>query len=493
MGAHLPALQVVIPLMAGPLALLVWRPRLSWLVAMAASIAAFLVSISLLGQVMADGAISYAMGGWAAPWGIEYRIDELNALVLLLVSSIAVVTTPFAFRSVEKEIAAPRIPFFYAAWLLALSGLLGIAITGDLFNVFVFLEISSLAAYTLIAMGPDRRALSSAFRYLIMGSVGATFIVIGIGYLYVMTGTLNMADLATRLPDVTARGPVVVGFAFLSVGVCLKLALFPLHLWLPNAYTYAPSAATAFIAATYTKVAVYMLLRFFFTVFGVEFSFGTMRLGTLLLPLALVGIVSMSLVAIFQPDVKRLLAYSSVAQIGYMILGISFGTATGLTAATLHMFNHALMKGALFMALGCVVYQVGSSRIEDLGGLGRRMPVTMAAFAMAGLSIIGVPLTVGFISKWYLVLGALERGWWPVAAVVLLTSLMAVVYIWRVIEVAYFRPTPAGVPDERREAPLALLVPTWALVLANLWFGIDSGLTTSVASAAAAALTGGAP
>lgn len=493
MEGHLPALQVVIPLMAGPVALLVWRPRLSWLVAMLGSLAAFLISVELLRQVVDTGPISYFMGGWAAPWGIEYRVDLLNAFVLLLVSSIAVVATPFALQSVEQEIPAPRIPFFYAAWLLGLAGLLGIAITGDLFNVFVFLEISSLAVYTMISMGPDRRALSSAFRYLIMGSVGATFIVIGIGYLYVMTGTLNMADLAERIPQVTDRAPIVVGFAFLSVGVCLKLALFPLHLWLPNAYTYAPSAATPFIAATYTKVAVYMLLRFFFTVFGFEFSFEVMGLGSVLMPLALLGIVSMSLVAIFQPDVKRMLAYSSVAQIGYMILGISFGTVTGLTAATLHMFNHALMKGALFMALGCVVYVVGSSRFRDLDGIGRRMPLTMAAFALSGLSIIGVPFTVGFISKWYLVLGALERGWWPVAGVVLLTSLMAVIYIWRVIEVAYFRPVPAGVSGERREAPLGLLIPTWILVLANLWFGIDSGLTTSVASAAAASLLGGTP
>ncbi|MEX1257938.1 MAG: monovalent cation/H+ antiporter subunit D family protein [Gemmatimonadota bacterium] len=493
MGMHLPALQVVIPLMAAGFALLAWRPRLSWTVAMAASIASFLISAQLLRQVLADGPISYNLGGWEPPWGIEYRIDALNAFVLFLVSLIAVVVTPFALRSVEQEIAAPRIPFFYAAWLLALAGLLGIAITGDLFNVFVFLEISSLAAYALISMGSDRRALSAAFRYLIVGSVGATFIVIGIGYLYVMTGTLNMADLAGRLPDVADQRPVIVGFAFLAVGICLKLALFPLHLWLPNAYTYAPSAATPFIAATYTKVAVYMLLRVFFTVFGESFSFDLMRLDAVILPLALIGIVSMSLVAIFQPDLKRMLAYSSVAQIGYMILGISFGSVTGLTAATLHMFNHAIMKGALFMAVGCMVYRLESSRIEDLAGVGRRMPLTMGAFLIGGLSIIGVPLTAGFISKWYLVLGAIERGWWPVAAVVLFGSLLAVIYIWRIVEVAYFRAPADGTATERVEAPLLLLVPTWILALANLYFGIDASLTTSAASAAASAVLGGGP
>lgn len=490
MGANLPALQVVLPLLGAGIALLVGRPRLSWGVALLTSAAAFAISAALLGQVLSGGTISYALGGWEPPWGIEYRVDALSAFILFLIGLIGVVVTPYALVSVEKEIAAPRIPFFYSAWLLALAGLLGIVITGDLFNVFVFLEISSLAAYALIAMGSDRRALSSAFRYLIIGSVGATFIVIGIGYLYVMTGTLNMADLATRLPLVEEQRPIIVGFGFLAVGICLKLALFPLHLWLPNAYTYAPSAVTAFIAATYTKVAVYMLLRVFFTVFGFEFSFELMRLDLVVLPLALVGIVTMSLVAVFQVDVKRLLAYSSVAQIGYMILGISFGSATGLTGATLHMFNHALMKGALFMAVGCMVYQLGSSRIQELAGMGRRMPFTMAAFTIGGLSLIGVPFTVGFISKWYLVLAAFERGWWPVAGLVVLTSLVAVVYIWRVVEVIYFRPAAPG-RVEVREAPLALLIPTWALVLANLYFGIDARLTSKAAIQAAAALLGG--
>jgi multicomponent Na+:H+ antiporter subunit D len=490
MGAHFPVLQVVIPLISAGIALLVWKARASWAVATAVSFVSLFISVSLFVRVLQEGTISYAIGAWEPPWGIEYRIDALGALLLVLVSGIAAVVTPYALRSVEQEVASTRIPFFYAAWLLALAGLLGIIVTGDLFNVFVFLEISSLAGYTLIALGSDRRAVSSAFRYLIMGSVGATFIVVGIGYLYVMTGTLNMLDLAARIPAVVDQRPIIVGFAFMAVGVCLKLALFPLHLWLPNAYTYAPSATTSFIAATYTKVAVFMLLRFFFTVFGEEFTFERMQVDAILLPLAVAGILSMSLVAVFQRDLKRMLAYSSVAQIGYMILGISFGTQTGVQAAILHMFNHGLMKGALFMAVGCMVYRIGSSRIEALAGVGRRMPYTTAAFLIAGMSIIGVPLTVGFVSKWYLVLAALERGWWPAAAVTLVGSLVAVAYIWTVVEVAYFTPPPAGL-EGRDEAPLGLLLPTWILVLANLYFGIDAGLTSEAAGRAAAVLFGG--
>ncbi|HUP51777.1 MAG TPA: monovalent cation/H+ antiporter subunit D family protein [Longimicrobiales bacterium] len=491
MSRHLPVLLVVVPLMAAPIAALVMRARAAWLVALAASWWAFGVSLALLRRVLAEGVISYELGGWAPPVGIEYRVDEANAFVILIVAAIGAIVVPFARQSVEAEVSEDRGALFYSAFILCLTGLLGIAVTGDVFNVFVFLEISSLSAYALIALGPDRRALTASYQYLILGSVGATFIVIGIGLMYVMTGTLNMADLAERLPAVSGTRTIPVAFTFLTVGITLKLALFPLHLWLPNAYAYAPSAVTAFIAATATKVAVYLLLRFFFTIFGAAFSFDTMQLDRILMPLALVAILSMSLVAVYQRNVKRLLAYSSVAQIGYMVLGISFASVLGVSAGILHLFNHALIKGALFMALGCVMYRVGSVRLDSMAGLGRAMPWTMAAFVVGGLSLIGVPLTVGFVSKWYLVQAALEQGNWPVAAVVLMGSLLAVVYVWKVVEVAYFGEVSpeAGI----REAPLGLLVPTWTLVLANLYFGIDASLTAGVATRAAEVLIGGLP
>ena len=488
MTDHLPVLLVVVPLVAAPIAALLNHPRLSWAVAVAATLWTLYAGLELLSQTMASGVIHYELGGWAAPYGIEYVVDPLNAWVVVIVTLIGALIAPYARVSVEREITEDRIPLFYAAFILCLTGLLGIAVTGDVFNVFVFLEISSLSAYALIALGSDRRALTASFQYLIMGSVGATFIVIGIGLMYVMTGTLNMADLADRLPEVASSRTIPVAFTFLTVGITLKLALFPLHLWLPNAYTYAPSAVTAFIASTATKVAVYLLLRFFFTIFGATFSFDVMQLDRILMPLALIAIVAMSLVAIYQENVKRLLAYSSVAQIGYMVLGISFASVLGLTAGILHLFNHALMKGALFMSMGCVMYRVGSVRLERMNGLGRAMPWTMAAFVVGGLSLIGVPLTVGFVSKWYLVQAALEQGMWPVAGVVLLGSLLALMYVWKVVEVAYFRETDPELGIS--EAPLSLLAPTWLLVLGNLYFGINASDSVGVATRAAEMLLG---
>jgi multicomponent Na+:H+ antiporter subunit D len=373
--------------------------------------------------------------------------------------------------------------------MLCLCGLLGVTITGDAFNLFVFLEISSLSSYVLIAMGKDRRALTASYQYLVLGTIGATFIVIGIGLLYAETGTLNMADLAKRLADQPLSRTIGAAFGFLVVGISLKLALFPLHLWLPNAYTYAPSVVSAFLAATATKVAVYVLLRFLFTIFNVKLSFGVMPLDTILLVLAVIAMFAASAVAIFQTNLKRMLAYSSVAQIGYMILGISFANVNGLSAGIIHLFNHALMKGGMFLALGCIFYRIASVNINDMAGMGRRMPWTMGAFVVGGLGLIGVPLTVGFISKWYLVLGALERGWWFAAALVLLSSLLAVVYIWRVVEVAYLKPVPEDAPAIE-DAPPAMLIPTWILIGASVYYGINTDLTVSVAKQAAQQLLG---
>jgi multicomponent Na+:H+ antiporter subunit D len=396
-----------------------------------------------------------------------------------------------AQTSIEKEIPKDKQTLFYILYLLSLTGMLGIVTTGDAFNVFVFLEISSLSAYSLIALGKDRRALWASFQYLIMGTIGATFILIGIGLMYQMTGTLNMADLATRLPEVAETRTVTTAYVFFIVGVCLKLALFPLHFWLPNAYAYAPSIVTAFFAATSTKVAAYLLIRFTFSIFGISFSFTTLPMETLFLVLGLLGIFIASTVAIYQDNIKHVFAYSSVAQVGYMIVGFSLSTHAGLTAMLLHMFNHALMKGALFLALAAVIYRVGSARIADFQGLGRQMPLTMAAVVVGGLSLIGVPLTVGFVSKWYLVVAAIESGLWWVAGLVLLGSLLAVIYVWRIVETAYFKAPMAG-RQPVKEAPMAFLVPVWLLVSANVYFGVDTRLSVEIATAAAKSLFGAA-
>lgn len=486
--AHLPVLEVMVPLLAAPLCAMLRRPLLAWGLASASALFALGGSLVLLARVLSAGVISYHLGDWAPPWGIEFRLDAANSFVLVIVSLIGAVCTIYGRESIAKEIAHEDQPLFYTMLLLCFAGMLGVVSTGDAFNLFVFLEICSLSSYVLVAMGAarDRRALTAAFTYLLLGTIGATFYVTGLGLVYSLTGTLNMADLAVRIAGIGGSSTLQVGFAFIIIGFGLKLAIFPLHQWLPNAYTYAPSMVSAFLAGTATKVAVYASLRFLYTVFIPGFHFEVQTLQYLFLPLGLTAIFIASIVAIYQTSIKRLLAYSSIAQAGYFLVGVSFANISGLMAAILHLFNHAIMKSGLFLAVGCVIYRTGSCSITAFRGLGHTMPWTMAAFVIGALSMIGVPATVGFISKWYLVLAALERGWWPVAFAMVAGSLLALFYFGRVIEAAYLQPSPEG--STVSEAPFGMLAPLWVLTISCLALGIDSELTVSIARAAAEAL-----
>jgi multicomponent Na+:H+ antiporter subunit D len=489
---QLAGLQVVIPLLGAIIAAFMRRGTLAWAWAALVTAAMPVVAFALLFEVWTNGTISYHMGGWPPPIGIEYRVDLLNAFVLVLVSVVSAAMMPYARRSVAHEIDGDRQAWFYTMYLLCLAGLLGITITGDGFNAFVFLEISSLSTYVMIAMGRDRRALVASYQYLIMGTIGATLYVIGIGLLYIVTGSLNFADVATRLPDAAAAfpRPVLAALAFLFVGISLKLALFPLHVWLPNAYAYAPSFATAFLAATATKVAVYLFLRIAFSIYGVAADLSALPVSEVLYPLSIAAMFIASLLAVYEQNLKRMLAYSSVAQIGYITLGIALANQAGLTGAIVHLFNHALIKGALFLALGAIMYRAGTVKLDDLGGIGRTMPLTVAAFVVAGMSLMGVPGTAGFISKYYLVVGAFDGGMWPIAFLIVASSLIALVYIGRAVEVAYFRPTASAVAHAK-DPPLLMLIPILALSFASVYFGIDTELSAGVASRIAEALLGG--
>ncbi|MGB1069202.1 MAG: proton-conducting transporter membrane subunit, partial [Henriciella sp.] len=344
-AVHAPALLVVIPMLMAPIAALMPAGRIGWMISNFAVFCALVMAIVLVVAVRDSelGYISYHMGGWQPPYGIEFRIDALNSMVLLLVSGVGLLASIFGWSSVKSEINNAKISLFYSAYLVCFTGLCGVAATGDAFNLFVFLEISSIATYVLVALGAgrDRRALPAAINYVLMGTIGASFFVVGVGFLYAATGTLNMADLAARLPDLADNTVVMAGYAFIFVGLGIKAAMFPLHQWLPNAYTYSPSFVTMFLAATATKVAIYALIRFLFTVFGIDFTFEGLSLLWVLMPMGLAAMVACSFQAIFQTDVRRMLAYSSVAQVGYILLGVSIGTAAGVSSGLLHLVNHA--------------------------------------------------------------------------------------------------------------------------------------------------------
>jgi len=476
-----PALVVVVPLISAFLTLLLgwWRKGLSYPITIIALSLSFLASMHCLYTVLTTGTIHYYLGTWEPPWGIEYVVDHLNGFILVIVSFVSLMVAISSRRVVEKELPE-KIVYFYTLFLLQVTGFLGIVITGDMFNLYVFLEIASLAGYALIAVGEDGAPFAS-FNYLIFGTIGACFYLLGVGYLYISTGSLNMADLAEILPALYQSKVLMVAFAFFLVGVSLKMALFPLHVWLPDAYTYAPSAVSALLAPLMTKVGAYVMIRILFTVFEPRFSMELIPATTILGWMAAGAILFGALLALAQSDVKRMLAYILVGEVGYIALGVGLANRNGLTGAILHILNDSIMMLALFLIVAAIMYRSGNREIPSLRYMHRRMPFTMATLVIAGLSVIGIPPTCGFFSKWYLVLGSIDANKWVFVAVLLISSLLNVILFFRVIENAYLEPREEEAHEgveavvAIEEAPLSLLLPILIAGAGILSLGVLSG------------------
>ncbi len=485
---HLPVLLVIGPLLCAPLLVLIRIPSVVRWLAQAVVTATAAGAFWLVQTV--NEPISYRMGGWTPPVGIEYRVDKVAALVALVVTSVAAIALLIGHKAARDTVIKGRLHLFYAAYLLCLTGLLGMTMTGDAFNVFVFLEISSLSTYALVAMGRRRNAFVAAFNYLVLGTIGGTFVLIGIGLMFQMTGTLNMADLAERLVEARDTRTIHVALAFMLIGLSVKLAVFPLHQWLPNAYAESPSAVSTFLAGSATKVVYFQLMRVIFTLFGASYIFGEARLGTLLVPLSLLAMFLGSAAAVYQSSLKRLLAYSSIAQVGYLTLALALGTEEGLRAGLLHLMAHAVTKAGMFAVVAIIVDRLGTDHIAALQGLSRRMPITAGLLVLGGIGLIGVPGTAGFVSKLALVDAALGAEHVFVAGAILMSSLIAVVYVWRVVEVMYFKTESEG--PRLRERP-ASFVPAGIFLALMLGMGLYSEPAFELARAGASQLFGGMP
>lgn len=471
-----PALLIIIPLLASLINIFIgmWKRDLCYPFVLIVLGSCVLLAFNIMGTVINTGVIHYRIAGWEPPWGIEYVIDHLNAFIAIIVTTMSFAVSVYSKRSIEKELRADKIPYFYTTYILLTTGLLGITVTGDVFNIYVFLEITSLAGYALIAIG-DERAPMASFNYVVMGTIGACFYLLGVGYLYIMTGSLNMADLQRLLPDLYGSTVILVSFAFFLIGVSIKIAFFPLHTWLPNAYTHAPSAVSAVVASTMTKVGAYVMIRITFTVFEPRFSSEIIPMTAILGWSSVLAIFSGSILALAQKDFKRTLSYILIAEVGYIVMGLSVGNRAGFTGSVLHILNDAVMVACLFMVAGAVMYKKGSRNIEDFRGLNKSMPFTMAAFSIAAISMIGVPPTAGFFSKWYLVLGAIEAGKWVFAGALLFSSLINAVIFVRLLEKVYFSGNSENPAPSRDEVPLSMLSPVVFMAACILVLGFYSG------------------
>jgi multicomponent Na+:H+ antiporter subunit D len=474
---NLPALLPLVYLVAALVVPLLglWKKSTAYILALGASFAATTLSIYGFVYVILHGSISYQFGGWFPPVGIEYVYDPLSSFVSMVINVVAFLVILHSNLVVKNELGGRQMPY-YSVVMLLLLGFNGIILTGDMFNLFVFIEISSLAGYGLIAVG-DKKAPYAAFKYLIIGTIGASFFLLGVGFIYFVSGTLNMKDLAGMIPVLKQNQTVLVAMILMVVGIGIKMAIFPMHGWLPDAYTTAPSSSSALIAPIGTKVSAYVMIRLLFFVFGTDYFSRDLPVGELIAIFSCAGIILGSIMAMAQKNMKRMLAYSSVAQIGYIGLGIGLANPLGFIGAILHLLNHAFMKACLFITAGNIITKTGHSDITLFDDTYRKKyPWTMAAFTVAALSMVGLPPLAGFFSKWYLVLGTIHDGKWIYLGVILLSSLLNAVYFFRIIEKIYMKSPAASGETEtdtvRDEVSPSMLLPTLILAAGLIVFGL---------------------
>jgi multicomponent Na+:H+ antiporter subunit D len=405
----------------------------------------------------------YKMGAWAAPVGINLVLDGLSHFLLLTVNLIAFLATFYSISYMEKYTGKEK---YYTLFMLMVAGMNGVVLTGDFFNLFVFLEIAAVASYALVAFGTESEELEASFKYMIMGTVASTFILFAIALIYGLTGTLNMADVALSFPQGAKVAKAFIITLFL-MGFGMKSALVPFHAWLPDAHPSAPAPISAMLSGVLIKaLGVYVIVRIIFNVLGV-----TPQLSYVLMVLGVVSMLVGVLLAIGQWDFKRLLAYHSISQIGYVILGIGLATPLGVLGGLFHLFNHALFKSLLFLNAGSVEYTTGTRQLKEMGGLARKMPVTSTTSLFASLSISGIPPFNGFWSKLFIIVACVQAGrlWFALAAVI--GSLLTLASFLKVQKYAFFEKFKSRY-ENIKEAPFAMGASMVLLALLCLGVGL---------------------
>lgn len=488
---HVPVLIVIIPLCGAALCPLLSRfgPSLGKRAVIAALFIAFIMSLVQLAYVIQSGeAVHYWLGGWRPPYGIEFVIDGVNGIIIVLVSFIGFMTALFSSPFEEASETAPfRSAGYYSILCFLVIGLLGLSSTGDAFNLYVFMEIVALSGYGLIAIGEEKGPIA-AFRYLLTGTIGACAYLMGVGLLYSATGTLNMADLTLRLREVDNLPVIAVAMACIIVGFGIKMALFPLHGWQPAAHSYAHPAADPMIAGVMIKIPAYAMFRFFFCIF--DSSLPMMKtVFTIIGIMAVLGILYGSLKALRYDKYNKILAYSSIGQVGYIALGFAIGNFYGIAGAVLHILSHAFMKTGLFYTSAAFKYRYGIHYTDQLGQVYRKMPVTCGALVVLSLSMIGLPPFAGFFSKWYLALGAIQNGQYLYVAVLIISSLLSAVYFFRIFERLFMDEKTVTEPDKtatsavpaapeakraKPEVPLRMLIPIGIAALMVIALGMGN-------------------
>ena len=473
MSHQLPAILFLLPLFAAISMPVVCLKHHHWSKSISLTILAAMVLVSIfnLHNVVNHGEVRYAFSGWAAPLGIEWVADGLASIMLVLLSVLGLLGIVFTGPTSPKALGG-RIVHYYTLILLFFSALTGIVFARDFFNIFVFLEVAAISSYALIGVAGGR-ALFAAFRYLILGTIGASIYLLGVSYLYAVTGTLNMADMADKLPFLLDSKAIVGGLLFIFIGLGIKMALVPFHGWMPEAYAYAPDSVSPIMASLLTKIVLLAWVRIIYWVLNASIAIYDIPILQLVAVLgALAAVIGASL-ALIQRDIKMMFAYGGVSHIGIILIGIGQGNQTGFVGGIFYLLNDAVMQAALFFIAGVAFCQYGVRTIDELGRIGKQALWLTGSLIIVGLGMIGLPPTGGFFGKWNIILGALEADNYVSVAAVLISTLLTLAYFVKLFE-GIFRPTPTRLDVPFVEFPLSFKMTLGVTSAAIMLLGLFS-------------------
>jgi multicomponent Na+:H+ antiporter subunit D len=471
---HAPILAILLPLFAAFLmpvvGILAKRCNIKYareIFAIAVIVAVCVMVVSMAPAVWGGEILVYRLGGWAPPWGINLVVDGLSLLMAITIAGIGSLVVIYSIEYMRHKNGQTQ---YYTLLLLITAGMMGVVLTGDIFNLYVFLEITCISAYALVAFERRGESVAAGIKYLIISSIGTSLLMFGIALTYGVAGSLNIADLAGRLAIINSGGQslsivMVLILTLFVVGFCIKSAVVPMHAWLVDAYPAAPSPISALLSGVVVAIGVYCMLRIEYMMFG------AMAIGVLLSALGLVSMIVGGLMALVQRDLKRLLAYSTVSTMGYIVLGVGLGTAMGIQGGLFHLFNNAVMNALLFMCAGAIVYRAGTRNLDELGGLYRNMPVTATVFTIGALAVAGVPPLNGFASKWAIYIAGIEAGSPIFTIIAIIISVLTLAYFLKVIASVFLGSRPTRLRDVK-EAPKLMLVPMCLLAALCIVFGV---------------------
>ncbi|QGP91021.1 NAD(P)H-quinone oxidoreductase subunit 2, chloroplastic [Neomoorella glycerini] len=475
MREQLPILPIVILFAAAFLTPLVgmvverWRlPRLrDWFAVVSLGISGA-ACLGLAQIIWTRGEVEYRLGSWPAPWGITLNIDGFNLMVALLVAGVSLLVGIYTVADMSQNSGLTR---FYTLYLLLTVGIMGLTFTGDIFNLYVFLEIMSVAAYGLVAFEEERpEAIAGAYKYLVLGSVGTGAVLLGIAVLYGLVGTLNMRDLALKVQALGIQGqpPLALSLAMaaLITGLGLKAAVVPLHSWKPDAYAGASMPVGAVLAAASTTASLYALVRLLVVIYIPWLNI----VRPILLALAVLTMLVGGFLILQQNDLRRVLAYSSISQVGYILLGLGLWTPIGSSGALLHLMNFAIMETLLFLAAGVIIRQAGTSELRYLGGWGRRLPTNTMLFGLAALASAGVPPLNGFASKWLIYRAGLEAGHPFLTVIAVVVSALTLIAYGKVFSGLFLGPVKSE--GKIFKPSFLTMLPTWVLAILCILLGL---------------------